>query len=90
MNKAQNPVRAPAELGSIVRRHRKSQGITLEELADLTGLGVRFLSEFERGKPTAEIGKVLEALATMGLEVYVVPRQLAPRVNELLAKAERD
>jgi HTH-type transcriptional regulator/antitoxin HipB len=32
------------------------------------------LSEFERGKETAEIGKVLKALRTLGLEVIIQPR----------------
>ncbi|MEG7522290.1 MAG: hypothetical protein M3H12_04215 [Chromatiales bacterium] len=34
---------------------------------------MRVLSEFERGKETAEIGKVLKALRTLGLEVIIRP-----------------
>ncbi len=34
----------------------------------------RFLSEFERGKETAEIDKVLKVLRTLGLEVVIKPR----------------
>ena len=37
-------------------------------------LGTRFLSELERGKATAELGKVLKALQTLGLEVVIQPR----------------
>ena len=37
-------------------------------------LGMRFLSELERGKATAELGKVLKALQTLGLEVVIQPR----------------
>ena len=40
----------------------------------LGNLSTRFLSEFERGKETAEIGKVLKALRTLGLEVIIQPR----------------
>ena len=36
---------------------------------------MRFLSEFERGKETAELGKVLAALAALGLDVFVEPRR---------------
>jgi hypothetical protein len=39
---------------------------------------MRFLSEFERGKETAEIGKVLKALRTLGLEVIIQPRGGVP------------
>ena len=63
-----------AELGRLVRTHRKSKHLTLETVSGLCNVGTRFLSEFERGKETAEIGKVLKALRTLGLEVIVRPR----------------
>lgn len=37
-------------------------------------MSIRFLSEFERGKEAAEIGKVLKTLRTLGLEVIIQPR----------------
>ncbi len=69
-------VRNAEELGKLVRAHRKSRGIALKKIGGLANLGVRFLSEFERGKETAEIGKVLKALNTLGLEVIIQPRKL--------------
>lgn len=62
------------ELGRLVRAHRKRRSLTLETVSGLGNLSTRFLSEFERGKETAEIGKVLKALRTLGLEVVVQPR----------------
>ncbi len=62
------------ELGQLLRKHRKQKALTLEGASGLANLSVRFLSEFERGKETAEIGKVLKALRTLGLEVIVQPR----------------
>lgn len=62
------------ELGRIARAHRKSSGQTLERIADLSNVSLRFLSEFERGKETAEIGKVLQALRILGLEVVIQRR----------------
>ena len=67
------------QLGKLVRAHRKSRGIALEKVSGLANLGKRFLSEFERGKDTAEIGKVLKALNTLGLEVIVRPRKVHAR-----------
>ena len=67
-------IRTMAELGRLTRAHRKSRRLTLETIAGLGNLSTRFLSEFERGKETAEIGKVLKALQTLGLEVIVQPR----------------
>ncbi len=68
------PIQTTGELGRLVRAHRKQRGLTLETVSGLGNLSVRFLSEFERGKETAEIGKVLKALRTLGLDVIVRPR----------------
>jgi HTH-type transcriptional regulator / antitoxin HipB len=68
-------VRSPAELGELARAHRKSGKITLERISGLGNVSIKFLSEFENGKATCEIGKVLQALRTMGLEVVIQPRQ---------------
>ncbi len=74
-------VRNAEELGKLVRAHRKNRGIALKKIGGLANLGVRFLSEFERGKETAEIGKVLKALNTLGLDVIIQPRKLNDRAN---------
>jgi y4mF family transcriptional regulator len=63
-----------AELGRCVRAQRKAQGATQSEFAALCGVGVRFISELENGKPTMELGKVLQVLQCLGLEVSVRPR----------------
>ena len=66
--------RSAEDLGAVTRAHRKQHGVSLGLLAGLGNLSPRFLSEFERGKETAELGKVLKALQTLGLEVVVLPR----------------
>ena len=67
-------VQTAEELGRVARTHRKQRRLTLETVSGLGNLSTRFLSEFERGKETAEIGKVLKALRTLGLEVIIQPR----------------
>ena len=67
-------VHSAEELGQLVRAHRKSRQLTLETVSGLGNLSPRFFSEFERGKETAEIGKILKALRTLGLEVIIRPR----------------
>ena len=67
-------VQTVEELGRLARAHRKHRRLTLETVSGLGNLSTRFLSEFERGKETAEIGKVLKALRTLGLEVIIQPR----------------
>lgn len=65
------------DLGSCVRAHRKAQGATQTEFAALCGVGVRFISDLENGKPTVELGKVLQVLNCLGLEASVRPRAWA-------------
>ncbi len=67
-------IRTTKELGALVRALRKSKGLTLATVSGITNLGMRFLSEFERGKETAEIGKVLLLLTLFGLEVSINTR----------------
>lgn len=67
-------IQTTKELGQLARTHRKNRNLTLETISGLGNLSTRFLSEFERGKETAEIGKILKALRTLGLEVIIQPR----------------
>ena len=62
------------DIGRCVRAQRKAQGATQAEFAALCGVGVRFISELENGKPTMELGKVLQVLKCLGLEVSVRSR----------------
>jgi HTH-type transcriptional regulator/antitoxin HipB len=63
------------EIGALVRRRRtEGAGVLQANAAALAGVGLRFLSELERGKETAELGKVLQVLERIGLEVWIVPR----------------
>lgn len=68
------PLHTPTQLGAALRAQRKAQGLTLEQLSGLSGLGMRFLSELERGKATAELGKTLEVARLLGLDCFLVPR----------------
>lgn len=62
------------EIGGIIRVARKSQGATQADLASLCGVGTRFISELENGKTTAELGKVLIVMQSLGLELHLQPR----------------
>ncbi len=67
-------IRTPADFGQAVRQHRKNRRLTQDSVASLSNVSTGFLSDFENGKPTAEIGKVLHTLRTLGLDLYVLPR----------------
>nr|WP_305906715.1 helix-turn-helix transcriptional regulator [Methylomarinum sp. Ch1-1]MDP4519416.1 helix-turn-helix transcriptional regulator [Methylomarinum sp. Ch1-1] len=67
-------INSVAEMGVLVRQHRKSQKVRIEDLSDLALISPRLIGEFERGKETCQIGKVLQILKFLGLEIRIVPR----------------
>lgn len=66
---ALRPVLAAADLGVLVRQAREALGQSQAVFASGAGVGRRFLSELESGKPTLEIGKVLAVCQAAGVLV---------------------
>lgn len=62
------------ELAALIRSERRRQGITQADLAGLSGVGVTFLSQLENGKESAEVGKVLNVLTMLGIDLTAEPR----------------
>lgn len=60
-------VTSAVEIGEIIRRERKRQGVTQSVAAGLCGVSVHFLSNLERGKETSECFKVLQVLNAMNI-----------------------
>lgn len=81
-------VRSPEALGRLVRQERRQQGLTLDEVYSASGLTTRFLSEFERGKPNASIGRVMDTLQALGLELLALPRGEAERLLSARSRGE--
>lgn len=65
---------SPADLGRLVRAARKRRGIAQQVFADAAGVGRRFLSELENGKPTLELGKVLTVASAAGIVIFAGER----------------
>lgn len=61
------------EIGTLVRQTRVAQGLRQDQLAAAAGVGVRFLVELERGKPTVRLAKVLAVLNALGCRLDVTP-----------------
>ena len=67
-------INSPDDIGAAVRKKRKTDGLTLADAAAMCNVGYRFFSDLENGKSTAHIGKVLQVLSCLGLEVVILPR----------------
>ena len=56
------------KIAEFIKTNRKEAGLTQEEFAIRSGLGLRFVRELEKGKETVRMDKVNEALAMFGME----------------------
>ena len=66
-------------LGKAILKRRQQLGLKQADAAGLLGVGVRFLSELERGKETCELGKVLRVLIGLGLSLILeTPNEIGP------------
>lgn len=57
------------ELGEVIRAVRKESGLTQRDAAALCNVSLPFLNGLERGKPTAQVGKVLSVCSRFGIDV---------------------
>jgi y4mF family transcriptional regulator len=55
-------------IGTYIKIERKKAGLSQEEFAIRSGLGLRFVRELEQGKETVRLDKVNQALAMFGME----------------------
>ena len=62
------------DIGEAIRTARRGIGLTQPELAAAAGVGLRFLVELERGKPTVRLDRMLAVLDALGLELQIAPR----------------
>lgn len=75
-------IRTSQDLGRLIRLRRRESGIAQADAAALSGVGPRYLSELERGKESAELGKALLVLQRLGLDVWVLPRGAMPEKGD--------
>jgi y4mF family transcriptional regulator len=61
-------------LGAVIRQRRKSLGLRQDAVALAAGVGVMFVSALERGKPSAEVEKVLAVLNAVGIDICLKAR----------------
>ena len=61
-------------LGQAIRMRRKELHYTQAYLSEFTGLSVTFISDLERGNPTAEIEKTIRLINILGMDLFVERR----------------
>lgn len=56
-------------LSEYIKEQRKQYQLTQEQLAERSGVGLRFVREMEQGKATLRMDKVNQVLALFGAEL---------------------
>jgi y4mF family transcriptional regulator len=64
-----------------VKNRRKKLQLTQVEIAEKSGVGLRFVRELEQGKPTLRLDKVNQLLALFGHEL--TPTKIINNVSEI-------
>ena len=65
-------------LGTTLRAARKRLGLTQPDLALAAGVGVRFIVDLERGKPTVRMEQVLRVIDALGGSLVLTGLDAAP------------
>jgi len=71
-------IKTANEVGALVRSERENRGWNQSQLAERAGVSLPWISQFERGKPTAQIELVLKTLKTLGIQLWAGEPPRAP------------
>ena len=68
-------VRLPRQLGAIIQNERRRQGMTQQQLASLIGKQQKTISAIENGSQGTKLETLLRVIATLDLDIRIVPRR---------------
>ena len=60
-----------AELGQRIRAERKKQGLTLNDLCELSGIAYATLNKIEQGRASARIDTVSRVAHALGMKLWI-------------------
>jgi len=72
--KPSTKIKNPKELGQYLLKERKNLKLTQKEISEFADIGRKFIIEVEKGKTTAQLGKIFELLNSLGLELHLIKR----------------
>jgi predicted transcriptional regulator len=75
---------SPADLGFALRAVRQTSKVRLDDMALSAGVSKQFAQDVEYGKPTVQLGRVIQLLGELGLTLSVdVPTEARAKFAEL-------
>jgi HTH-type transcriptional regulator / antitoxin HipB len=69
--------RTAKQLGAIIRRRRRQQSLSQEQLSSKVQLRQATISKLEAGQPATRMQTLLDVLAALDLEIVIRPRTTA-------------
>ena len=75
-------IKTSENLGLIIRKKRKEDGLTLHDAAAICGVSHVFLSALENGKESVRLNKVLQVTACLGIEIHANTRGWTAKDDE--------
>jgi len=80
-------IATPEDLGLMIRAVRKSTNVRQDDLSAVAGVSRQFAIDVERGKPTAQVGRVLLLLQELGITLTAdIPDEAAQMLEKLRKK----
>jgi len=61
----------PEVLGTIIRKHRKTAGLSQLQLAELAGIGKTVVFDIEKGKETIQLNTLRKILKVLNINVQL-------------------
>ncbi|GBD46941.1 helix-turn-helix domain-containing protein [Methylopila sp. Yamaguchi] len=80
---AEHIARTEQQLGAIIRRQRRSAGLSQSALGELVHLRQATISRLEKGEPAIQLKTLMEILAALQLELVVRPRSTSDQIINL-------
>lgn len=79
------------QLGQLAKIIRQSQSLDQSTAGLLSGNGLTFMSQFENGKETVEIGRVLKLFEQLGIELSIdLPPGIEDKFLDKIKKIKAD
>jgi transcriptional regulator with XRE-family HTH domain len=63
------------DIGTYIRERRRVLGITLKDLAELSGIGINTLNKIELGQANPTFRILMELFDVLGLEMSLSPKR---------------
>ncbi|MCF4010597.1 helix-turn-helix domain-containing protein [Rheinheimera sp. UJ63] len=68
------PITRPEQLSTLIKIYRKKHGVTQAEIAQLVGLRVATISDFENKPESCKLATFFKILAALQLQLDISPR----------------